>query len=96
MAVIEGLLFLTGDDGLTIEQAAETMNLKKMKSKLYWMNCRSTIQVMTAALKLNGSVRPIVSLSKAFVHESAKKAVPDQQRIQIEQCGNGNTGYHCL
>lgn len=73
MAVIEGLLFLTGDDGLTIEQAAETMDLKKEEVRDLLDELQKYYTSDDRGFEIERFGDTYRFLSKAFVHESAKK-----------------------
>ena len=73
MAVIEGLLFLTGDDGLTIEQAAETMDLKKKEIEELLDELQKYYTSDERGFEIERFGNTYRFLSKAFVHEPAKK-----------------------
>ncbi len=73
MAVIEGLLFLTGDDGLTIEQAAETMDLKKNEVKDLLDELQKYYTNDDRGFEIERFGDTYRFLSKAFVHDYAKK-----------------------
>lgn len=73
MAVIEGLLFLTGDDGLTIEQAAETMDLKKKEVEELLDELQKYYTSDERGFEIERFGNTYRFLSKAFVHEPAKK-----------------------
>lgn len=72
-AVLEGLLFLTGDDGLTIEQAKDTLGTDEEKTlelfdylQKYYLDDQRGIEVVRFG-------NTFKFLSKAIVHDYAKK-----------------------
>ncbi len=72
-AVLEGLLFLTGDDGLTLEKAAQAMEIgvedvERLMTQLqkYYINDDRGFEIE----RYGNTYR---FLSKTFVHESAKR-----------------------
>lgn len=73
MAVMEGLLFLTGDDGLTVEQAAETLNLKKDEITAILDELQKYYTSDDRGFEIERFGETYRFLSKAFVHEPAKK-----------------------
>ncbi len=73
LAVLEGLLFITGDEGITLEQASEALGIdqercEKLLDDLtkYYLNDDRGIEIA----RFGGVYR---FLSKAFVHEYAQK-----------------------
>lgn len=73
LAILEGLLFLCGDDGLSIEQAAASMDAsEKYVAELfddlqkYYLQESHGIEIARFGEKYR-------FLSKAFIHEAAKK-----------------------
>ena len=72
-AVLEGLLYLTGDDGLTVEAASDTLGMKKDKVEelfdylqKYYLEDNRGIEIV----KYGNSYK---FLSKAMVHQYAQK-----------------------
>ena len=73
LAILEGLLFLCGDDGLSIEQAAESMDATEEyvaelfdELQKYYLQESRGIEIARFGEKYR-------FLSKAFIHEAAKK-----------------------
>lgn len=73
LAILEGLLFLCGDDGLSIEQAAASMDASEEyvaelfdDLQKYYLQERRGIEIARFGEKYR-------FLSKAFIHEAAKK-----------------------
>ena len=72
-AILEGLLFLTGDEGITVEQAADAMDVSKDlveelfdQLQKYYLNEDRGIEIA----RYGGNYK---FLSKEFVHRSAQK-----------------------
>ena len=73
MAVLEGLLFLTGDEGMTIDQAAETLDLKKKEIEDLLDELQKYYTSDDRGFEIERFGETYRFLSKAFIHEPAKK-----------------------
>jgi segregation and condensation protein B len=72
-AILEGLLFLTGDEGLTIEQAAKTMDLKKSEVESLFDELQEYYTSDERGFEIERYGETYRFLSKAIVHDAAKK-----------------------
>ena len=72
-AVLEGLLFLTGDDGLTLEQAAQTLEISKEETASLFEELENDYADDARGFEIECYGKTYRFLSKAFVHEYAKK-----------------------
>lgn len=73
LAILEGLLFLTGDDGLTLEQAAETLDLKKNEVQELLDELQKYYTSDERGFEIERFGDTYRFLSKALVHDAAKK-----------------------
>lgn len=73
LAVLEGLLFLTGDDGLTIEQACKTLELKKNEIEELMDELQKYYVSDDRGFEIERFGETYRFLSKAIVHDYAKK-----------------------
>lgn len=72
-AILEGLLFLCGDDGLTVEQASASMELSKEKVEELFDTLQKYYTEDSRGFEIERYGKTYRFLSKAFVHETAKK-----------------------
>jgi segregation and condensation protein B len=72
-AILEGLLFLTGDDGLTLAQASETMDLKKSEVEELLDELQKYYVSDERGFEIERFGETYRFLSKACVHSYAKK-----------------------
>ena len=72
-AILEGLLFLVGDDGLTAEQASKSMDISAKKAEQLFDVLRKDYVDDSRGFEIERYGSRYRFLSKAFVHEAAKK-----------------------
>lgn len=72
-AILEGLLFLVGDDGLTVEQASKSMDISAKKAEQLFDVLRKDYVDDSRGFEIERYGSRYRFLSKAFVHEAAKK-----------------------
>lgn len=72
-AILEGLLFLVGDDGLTVEQASKSMDISTKKAEQLFDALQKEYVDDSRGFEIERYVSRYRFLSKAFVHEAAKK-----------------------
>ena len=72
-AVLEGLLFLTGDDGLTLEQAKDTLGTNDEKTKELFDYLQKYYLEDSRGIEIVRFGNTYKFLSKAIVHDYAKK-----------------------
>lgn len=72
-AILEGLLFLVGDDGLTIEQASKSMDISTKKAEQLFDVLQKDYVDDSRGFEIERYGSRYRFLSKAFVHEAAKK-----------------------
>lgn len=72
-AILEGLLFLVGDDGLTIEQASKSMDISTKKAEQLFGALQKDYVDDSRGFEIERYGSRYRFLSKAFVHEAAKK-----------------------
>ena len=72
-AILEGLLFLVGDDGLTVEQASESMDISTKKAEQLFDALQKEYVDDSRGFEIERYGSRYRFLSKAFVHEAAKK-----------------------
>lgn len=72
-SILEGLLFLCGDDGLTLEQASNAMELPKEKVEELFDSLQKYYTDDSRGFEIERFGKTYRFLSKAFVHETAKK-----------------------
>lgn len=72
-AILEGLLFLVGDDGLTVEQASKSMDISTKKAEQLFDVLRKDYVDDSRGFEIERYGSRYRFLSKAFVHEAAKK-----------------------
>ena len=72
-AILEGLLFLVGDEGLTIEQASQSMDISEEKVESLFDSLQKYYTDDSRGFEIERYGQKYRFLSKAFVHESAKK-----------------------
>lgn len=72
-SILEGLLFLCGDDGLTVEQASKAMDIKEDKVEELFDALQKYYTDDSRGFEIERYGKTYRFLSKAFVHETAKK-----------------------
>lgn len=72
-AILEGLLFLVGDDGLTVEQASKSMDISTKKAEQLFDALQNDYVDDSRGFEIERYGSRYRFLSKAFVHEAAKK-----------------------
>jgi segregation and condensation protein B len=72
-AILEGLLFLVGDEGLTIEQASQSIDISEEKVESLFDSLQQYYTDDSRGFEIERYGQKYRFLSKAFVHESAKK-----------------------
>ena len=72
-AILEGLLFLVGDDGLTVEQASKSMDISAAKVEQLFDILQKDYVDDSRGFEIERYGSRYRFLSKAFVHEAAKK-----------------------
>lgn len=72
-AILEGLLFLVGDDGLTVEQASKSMDISTKKAEQLFDALQKDYVDDSRGFEIERYGSRYRFLSKAFVHEVAKK-----------------------
>ena len=72
-AILEGLLFLVGDEGLTIEQASQSIDISEEKVESLFDSLQKYYTDDSRGFEIERYGQKYRFLSKAFVHESAKK-----------------------
>ena len=73
LAILEGLLFLCGDDGLSIEQAAASMDASEEYVAELFDDLQKYYLQESRGIELARFGEKYRFLSKAFIHEAAKK-----------------------
>lgn len=72
-AILEGLLFLVGDDGLTVEQASKSIDISTKKAEQLFDALQKDYVDDSRGFEIERYGSRYRFLSKAFVHEAAKK-----------------------
>ena len=72
-AILEGLLLLVGDDGLTVEQASKSMDISTKKAEQLFDALQKDYVDDSRGFEIERYGSRYRFLSKAFVHEAAKK-----------------------
>lgn len=72
-AILEGLLFLVGDDGLTVEQASKSMDISTKKAEQLFDALQKEYVDDSRGFEIERYGSRYRFLSKEFVHEAAKK-----------------------
>lgn len=72
-SILEGLLFLCGDDGLTVDQASKAMDIKEDKVEELFDALQKYYTDDSRGFEIERYGKTYRFLSKAFVHETAKK-----------------------
>ena len=73
LAILEGLLFLCGDDGLSIEQAAASMDATEEYVAELFDDLQKYYLQESRGIEIARFGEKYRFLSKAFIHEAAKK-----------------------
>ena len=73
LAILEGLLFLCGDDGLSIEQAAASMDASEEYVAELFDDLQKYYLQESHGIEIARFGEKYRFLSKAFIHEAAKK-----------------------
>lgn len=73
LAILEGLLFLCGDDGLSIEQAAASMDTSEEYVAELFDDLQKYYLQESRGIEIARFGEKYRFLSKAFIHEAAKK-----------------------
>jgi segregation and condensation protein B len=84
-AVLEGLLFLVGDDGITAEQAAATLDITPELAKEYFDDLMKVYLDEDRGIEIANYGGTYRFLSKASVHEYAKKLFQISKQATLSQ-----------
>lgn len=93
--VLEGLLFLCGDEGLTMEQMQGTLETSREEVESALVQLKEEYDKETHGIELTrfGGIYKFVS--KAAVYPYAEKLFASTKMASLSG-GDGNTGDHCL
>lgn len=72
-AILEGLLFLVGDDGITVQQASKAMDISEKKVEELFDSLQKYYTDDNRGFEIERFGNRYRFLSKVFVHEAAKK-----------------------
>lgn len=72
-AILEGLLFITGDEGLTVKAAVSAMNIKEKEVEELFDELQKLYTDDSHGFEIERFGETYRFLSKALVHESAKR-----------------------
>lgn len=72
-AILEGLLFITGDEGLTVKAASSAMNIKEKEVEELFEELQKLYTDDSHGFEIERFGETYRFLSKALVHESAKR-----------------------
>lgn len=73
LAIAEGLLFLTGDDGITAKQASQAMDISEKDAEALFEELMKYYADDSRGFEIEKFGNVYRFLSKAFVHDAAKK-----------------------
>lgn len=85
LAVLEGLLFVTGDEGLTASQAADTLGVSEKKAEELFAQLQKVWQSDDRGLEVVRYGDIYRFLTKAFVHFYAARLFSKDVKTQLSQ-----------
>ena len=85
LAVLEGLLFVTGDEGLTAAQAADTLGVSEKKAEELFAQLQKVWQSDDRGLEVVRYGDIYRFLTKAFVHSYAARLFSKDVKTQLSQ-----------
>lgn len=85
LAVLEGLLFVTGDEGLTASQAADTLGVSEKKAEELFAQLQKVWQSDDRGLEVVRYGDIYRFLTKAFVHSYAARLFSKDVKTQLSQ-----------
>lgn len=83
LAILEGLLFLCGDDGLSIEQAAASMDASEEYVAELFDDLQKYYLQESRGIEIARFGEKYRFLSKAFIHEAAKKLFQTSTEVKL-------------
>ena len=84
-AILEGLLFIVGDDGLTAEQASEVLEISKERVEVVFDELMQDYLSEDRGIEIANYGGTYRFLSKAVVHEYAKKLFQINKQATLSQ-----------
>lgn len=85
LAVLEGLLFVTGDEGLTAAQAADTLGVSEKQAEELFIQLQKVWQSDDRGLEVVRYGDIYRFLTKAFVHSYAARLFSKDVKTQLSQ-----------
>lgn len=85
LAVLEGLLFVTGDEGLTASQAADTLGVSEKQAEELFAQLQKVWQSDDRGLEVVRYGDIYRFLTKAFVHSYAARLFSKDVKTQLSQ-----------
>lgn len=85
LAVLEGLLFVTGDEGLTASQAADTLGVSEKQAEELFAQLQKVWQSDDRGLEIVRYGDIYRFLTKAFVHSYAARLFSKDVKTQLSQ-----------
>ncbi len=85
LAVLEGLLFVTGDEGLTAAQAADTLGISEKQAEELFAQLQKAWQSDDRGLEVVRYGDIYRFLTKAFVHSYAARLFSKDVKTQLSQ-----------
>ncbi|WP_442914577.1 SMC-Scp complex subunit ScpB [Lactimicrobium sp.] len=85
LAVLEGLLFVTGDEGLTAAQAADTLGISAKQAEELFVQLQKIWQSDARGLEVVRYGDIYRFLTKAFVHTYAARLFSKDAKTQLSQ-----------
>lgn len=83
LAILEGLLFLTGDEGLTVEQASLAMEIKEEEIVTLFDELQKYYVSDERGFEIERFGKTYRFLSKAIVHPTAKKLFANNSEVKL-------------
>ncbi|WP_158735265.1 SMC-Scp complex subunit ScpB [Alteribacillus sp. YIM 98480] len=82
-AVIEGLLYVCGDEGLKLEEAARTLGVSEQEAEKQLSVCKDRIQnnLLGLEVKINGNKYQLVTNEKTAPFIEALASVPERGKL---------------
>ncbi len=84
-AVLEGLLFVVGEDGLTLEQIMDIMNISEEESKELLMSLRNDYESNLRGIRINFLGNTFKLTTKAEHKEYYQKLIENPQNNNLSQ-----------
>ena len=96
LTIVEGLLFIVGDEGLTLPQCAAVLDISESEARRVLEDLQRMYAEDQRGIEVVDYGGVFKFVSKASIHPYAQEAVHERQKHGAVAIGAGNLGDYCL